>query len=233
MANEEQQHGAVSIGEVINGQIATKIDYLQQLQNAIADHDDCQVYQLLDNQRYAAEIEHREQQPNDSRVMNLVDNLADQLSNYLSSNLIKYLGKAYPFFYYEEYQTGHYRVYFGNWWDRRQFGELDVLNIRFIFNREEYDKLAQAFKLSQAGKRYNSKRIGELSKENERLQSLIDDATTREQRRAELQEELKDITARSGIFESSRNRESRESIVEEIAHLEDLDQEGADGGGKH
>ena len=175
MANEEQQHGAVSIGEVINGQIATKIDYLQQLQNAIADHDDCQVYQLLDNQRYAAEIEHREQQPNDSRVMNLVDNLADQLSNYLSSNLIKYLGKA--------------------------------------------------FKLSQAGKRYNSKRIGELSKENERLQSLIDDATTREQRRAELQEELKDITARSGIFESSRNRESRESIVEEIAHLEDLDQE--------
>lgn len=225
MANEEQQHGAVSIGEVINGQIATKIDYLQQLQNAIADHDDCQVYQLLDNQRYAAEIEHREQQPNDSRVMNLVDNLADQLSNYLSSNLIEYLGKAYPFFYYEEYQTGHYRVYFGNWWDRRQFGELDVLNIRFIFNQEEYDKLAQAFKLSQAGKRYNSKRIGELSKENERLQSLIDDATTREQRRAELQEELKDITARSGIFESSRNRESRESIVEEIAHLEDLDQE--------
>ena len=64
-----------------------------------------------------------------------------------------------------------------------------------------------------------------MSKENERLQSLIDDATTREQRRAELQEELKDITARSGIFESSRNRESRESIVEEIAHLEDLDQE--------
>ena len=62
MANEEQQHGAVSIGEVINGQIATKIDYLQQLQNAIADHNDCQVYQLLDNQRYAAEIEHREQQ---------------------------------------------------------------------------------------------------------------------------------------------------------------------------
>lgn len=37
MANEEQQHGAVSIGEVINGQIATKIDYLQQLQNAIAE----------------------------------------------------------------------------------------------------------------------------------------------------------------------------------------------------
>ena len=153
--------------------------------------------------------------------MNLVDNLADQLSNYLSSNLIKYLGKAYPFFYYEEYQTGHYRVYFGNWWDRRQFGELDVLNIRFIFNQEEYDKLAQAFKLSQAGKRYNSKRIGELSKENERLQSLIDDATTREQRRAELQEELKDITARSGIFESSRNRPRLLIEVFEVSNLFD------------
>ena len=35
MANEEQQHGAVSIGEMINDQIATKIDYLQQLQTPL------------------------------------------------------------------------------------------------------------------------------------------------------------------------------------------------------
>lgn len=144
MANVEQTNGALDVSQAINKQIATKIKYLQELETAVDHHDDCKVYQLLDNQRYAAEIEHREQQPNEQGVMNLVDDLADQLSNFLSANLIQYLGKAYPFFYYEEYQTGHYRIYFGNWWDRRRFGELDVLNIRFAFDQEEYQKLARA-----------------------------------------------------------------------------------------
>lgn len=230
MASEEQAQTAVSIGQMINAQIATKIDYLSRLQKAIQDHADKKVYQLLDNQRYAAAIEHQEKQPNDQRVMNLVDNLADQLSNYLSGGLIKYLGKAYPFFYYEEYQTGHFRVYFGNWWDRRQFGELDVLNIRFVFNQGEYQKLAKAFQLAHENKRYNSDRINELSKQNQHLQGLIDGENAREQERAELQEQLKEIASRSGIFESSKNRESRESIVSRLSKLEEADQESRHAG---
>ena len=183
MANVEQTNGALDVSQAINKQIATKIKYLQELETAVDHHDDCKVYQLLDNQRYAAEIEHREQQPNEQGVMNLVDDLADQLSNFLSANLIQYLGKAYPFFYYEEYQTGHYRIYFGNWWDRRRFGELDVLNIRFAFDQEEYQKLA------------------------------------------ELQSQLKDASAHSGLFESNKNREARQIIVEQISKLEDEEQE--------
>ena len=225
MANVEQTNGALDVSQAINKQIATKIKYLQELETAVDHHDDCKVYQLLDNQRYAAEIEHREQQPNEQGVMNLVDDLADQLSNFLSANLIQYLGKAYPFFYYEEYQTGHYRLYIGNWWDRRRFGELDVLNIRFAFDQEEYQKLARAFELSKQNKRYNSDRIEQISSENDRLQKLIDNRQEREQKRAELQSQLKDASAHSGLFESNKNREARQVIVEQISKLEDEEQE--------
>lgn len=225
MANVEQTNGALDVSQAINKQIATKIKYLQELETAVDHHDDCKVYQLLDNQRYAAEIEHREQQPNEQGVMNLVDDLADQLSNFLSANLIQYLGKAYPFFYYEEYQTGHYRIYFGNWWDRRRFGELDVLNIRFAFDQEEYQKLARAFELSKQNKRYNSDRIEQISSENDRLQKLIDSRQEREQKRAKLQSQLKDASAHSGLFESNKNREARQVIVEQISKLEDEEQE--------
>lgn len=225
MANVEQTNGALDVSQAINKQIAAKIKYLQELETAVDHHDDCKVYQLLDNQRYAAEIEHREQQPNEQGVMNLVDDLADQLSNFLSANLIQYLGRAYPFFYYEEYQTGHYRIYFGNWWDRRRFGELDVLNIRFAFDQEEYQKLARAFELSKQNKRYNSDRIEQISSENDRLQKLIDSRQEREQKRSELQSQLKDASAHSGLFESNKNREARQVIVEQISKLEDEEQE--------
>lgn len=225
MANEKFDNENLDVSEVINQSISQKIKYLTALRAAVADHQDAKIYELLDNQRYAAEIEHREQQANDAGVMNLVDNLADQLSNYLSKGLIDYLGKAYPFFYYEEYQTGHYRIYFGNWWDRRQFGDLDVLNIRFAFNKEEYDKLAQSFKLSEEGKKYNSARIEKLSEENDHLQGLIDSATEREQKKAELQNQLKDANSRSGLFESSKNKEARQDIIDQISALEDETEE--------
>ncbi|GGI63743.1 exonuclease SbcC [Limosilactobacillus caviae] len=225
MASVETNSDALDVTQAINQQIITKVKYLRRFNDAISNHRDREIYQLLDNQRYAKEIEHREQQPNDKGVMNLVDDLADQLSNHLSENLIKYLGKTYPFFYYEEYQTGHYRIYFGNWWDRRQFGELDVLNVRFSFDQTEYEKLRTAFELSRDNKRYNSERINKISSENDRLQDLIDHQREREERKEALQEQLKDISSRSGIWESSRNKESRQELVEQLQKLEDQEDE--------
>ena len=225
MANEEHENRAVEIGSLIERQVAIKIKYLQELNEAIAAHQDRQIYQLLDNQRYAKEIEHREQQPNDQGVMRLVDDLADQLSNYLSKKLIKYLGQAYPFFYYEEYQTGHYRIYFGNWWDRRQFGELDVLNVRFSFDPTEYEKLRRSFELARENKRFNSDRIAEISKQNDHLQDLIDHQREREDRRQQVEQRLEDINSRSGIFESSKNKENRQKLVDQLQKIEDEEQE--------
>lgn len=225
MASEEKSSRAVDVSQKIKHRIATKVKYLQALNQAIDEHQDREVYRLLDNQRYAKEIEHREQQPNDEGVMSLVDDLADQLSDYLSVNLINYLGKAYPFFYYEEYQTGHYRIYFGNWWDRRRFGELDVLNVRFSFDQTEYDMLKESFKLARENKRYNSDRIDKISSENDHLQDLIDHQREREEKKADIQAQLKDINSHSGLFESSRNRETREELVGQLQKLEDQEEE--------
>lgn len=225
MASEKQESKAVDVSQEIEGRISTKVKYLQELNQAIEHHQDRDVYRLLDNQRYAKEIEHREQQPNDEGVMSLVDDLADQLSSYLSINLIKYLGKTYPFFYYEEYQTGHYRIYFGNWWDRRRFGELDVLNVRFSFDQTEYEMLNKSFDLARKNKRYNSDRINKISSENDRLQNLIDHQREREEKRQHVQAELKDINSHSGLFESSRNRETREELVDQLQKLEDQESE--------
>ena len=225
MASKNQDSKAVDVSQEIEGRIATKVKYLQELNYAIDQHHDRDVYRLLDNQRYAKEIEHREQQPNDEGVMSLVDDLADQLSSYLSVNLIKYLGKTYPFFYYEEYQTGHYRIYFGNWWDRRRFGELDVLNVRFSFDQTEYQMLNKSFELARKNKRYNSDRINKISSENDRLQELIDHQREREEKRQQIQAELKDINSRSGLFESSRNRTTREELVTQLQKLEDQETE--------
>ena len=225
MANEEHGNKAVDISTLIEHRVATKVKYLQELNQAVAAHHDREIYRLLDNRRYAKEIEHREQQPNDEGVMSLVDDLADQLSNYLSVKLIKYLGQAYPFFYYEEYQTGHYRIYFGNWWDRRQFGELDVLNVRFSFDQAEYEKLAKSFELARKNKRYNSDRIEKISEQNDHLQALIDNQAAREQRRQSIETQLEEVNSRSSIFESSNNKETRQELVDQQQKIEDEEQE--------
>lgn len=225
MANEEHGNKAVDISTLIEHRVATKVKYLQELNQAVAAHHDREIYRLLDNRRYAKEIEHREQQPNDEGVMSLVDDLADQLSNYLSVKLIKYLGQAYPFFYYEEYQTGHYRIYFGNWWDRRQFGELDVLNVRFSFDQAEYEKLAKSFELARKNKRYNSDRIEKISEQNDHLQALIDNQAAREQRRQSIETQLEEVNSRSSIFESSKNKETRQELVDQLQKIEDEEQE--------
>ncbi|MEY8441253.1 exonuclease SbcC [Lactobacillaceae bacterium 24-114] len=225
MANSEHQQSARSVSEVINERITNKISFLQQVEQAVKDHHDKRIYQLLDNQRYAKEIEHREQQPNNQSVMGLVDDITDLLSNYLSVNLINYLGKKYPFFYYEEYQTGHYRIYFGNWWDRREFGELDVLNVRFSFDANEYEKLQKSFELANSNKRYNSDKIDQISAENDRLQDLIDHESEREEERTNLQAQLKEISSHSGIWESTKNKESRQNLVDALQKLEDENEE--------
>lgn len=225
MAISGHEQAAHDVSEIINQRIAEKVSFLRQVDEAVKDHHDKKIYQLLDNQRYAKEIEHREQQPNNQSVMSLVDDITNYLSNFLSIKLIDYLGKKYPFFYYEEYETGHYRIYFGNWWDRREFGELDVLNVRFLFNDDEYDKLKKTFELSRDNKRYNSDKIDKISAENDRLQDLIDHQREREEQRTELQEQLKDVSSRSGIWESTKNKESRQSLIDALQKLEDEEEE--------
>lgn len=231
MANVVNQDDQTDVSNVINEQITAKISYLQELQQAISQHDDRKIYALLDNQRYASAILHTEKQENDHGVINLVDNLSAQLSNYLSANLIKYLGKAYPFFYYEEYQQGHFKVFFGNWWDRREFGELDVLNIRFAFDQTEYEKLTQSFELAKSNKRFNSQKIQTISEQNDQLQDLIDHSKEREMHKAQIQDQLKETNAKGGMpWESGKQKEARQALIDELSELEDQNEQARNAG---
>ena len=82
----------------------------------------------------------------------------------------------------------------GNWWGRRLFGTVDVLNVEFHFDKREYEKLSKAFELEYENKRLNSDAIERLSKENERLQSLIDSQDERDQQKEKLRAQIKAVS---------------------------------------
>ena len=205
--------------------VTSKIDFLQQLQQAIEAHDDRQVYALIDQQRYDHEIQKKddEGQPDNTT---LISDVFPELSSFLSTRLVEYLHKVYPFFYFEETPKGQYQFYFGNWWGRRLFGTLDVLNVKLVFNDEEYEKVATAFALEAEHKRYNSDQIDDLSQENDRLQQLIDEQDKRDQRKAEIRTQIRQLSQEKGMFfGGAKQRGEKQQLNAELSHLTALDEE--------
>ena len=114
----------------LTNEIKNKLDYLQSLGRAVQAQDDRLVYQLIDSEKYSTEILKARHSSYDKSNERLVEDAYGLVSEYLSSNLIGFLRERYPFFYFEETETGKFQFYFGNWWGRRLFGTLDVLNER-------------------------------------------------------------------------------------------------------
>ncbi|MTV81058.1 exonuclease SbcC [Lactobacillus sp. CRM56-3] len=209
----------------LDSSITQKINYLQTLQDALHDRDDRQIYELIDNTRYAREIK---KSRSTTQTQNLADLVADdhpQLSHYLSQNLIEYLGKTYPFFYYDEVQDGEFDIYFGNWWDRRLFGQLDVLNVAFKFDETEYNKLKRTFELDSANQRYNTENIAQITAKSAELQKLIDQQDERDHQKESLRDQLKEISQRSTLpWDSGKVKEERQTIVDQLSKLADDDE---------
>lgn len=206
--------------------ILAKVTYLNTLEEAVKKQDDRQVYQLIDAKRYAREILQDKDAKLDLTNEKLIVDTYPKLSAYLSENLIDYLREMYPFFYFEEVSLGYFQFYFGNWWGRRLFGTLDVLNVKFEFNEVEYHKLAKAFELEAQNKRLNSDAIEELSRESDDWQELIDQQAERDARKDELRQELKQIAQEKVMpWESSKLKESKQRLVEELSYLTELDEQ--------
>jgi len=143
----------------------------------------------------------------------------------LSDNLIDYLGHIYPFFYYEEFTTGMFHIYFGNWWDRRLFGDLDVINVRFEFDKTEYQKLRDSFGLEGQGQRLNTSKIEAISAESEKLQELVDAQTTRDNEKTKLRDQLKENSGKSSMpWESGKVKGERQDIIDQLTQLADEDE---------
>ena len=149
----------------LTNEIKNKLDYLQSLGRAVQAQDDRLVYQLIDSEKYSTEILKARHSSYDKSNERLVEDAYGLVSEYLSSNLIGFLRERYPFFYFEETETGKFQFYFGNWWGRRLFGTLDVLNVKFNFDENEYQKLARSFEFEAENKRLNTDTIERLSQE--------------------------------------------------------------------
>ncbi|WP_125582843.1 exonuclease SbcC [Levilactobacillus cerevisiae] len=222
MENQEQQ---ASAADTLTQAIASKLDYLSTLQAAVQHGDDRNVYELLDQVRYYQEVKKTRATRTVNHLAELVDNIHPQISHYLSDNLIDYLGHIYPFFYYEEYTTGLFHIYFGNWWDRRLFGDLDVINVKFEFDQKEYQKLKDSFALEAHGQRLNTAQIESISGQSEQLQSLVDAQTTRDNQKADLREQLKENSSKSSMpWDSGKLKDERQDIIDELTKLADEDE---------
>jgi len=222
MENQEQQANAA---DALTQVIAGKLDYLSTMQAAVQHGDDRKIYELLDQVRYYQEVKKTRANRSVNHLAELVDNIHPQISHYLSDNLIDYLGHIYPFFYYEEFTTGMFHIYFGNWWDRRLFGDLDVINVRFEFDKTEYQKLRDSFGLEGQGQRLNTSKIEAISAESEKLQELVDAQTTRDNEKTKLRDQLKENSGKSSMpWESGKVKGERQDIIDQLTQLADEDE---------
>ncbi|WP_178197342.1 exonuclease SbcC [Ligilactobacillus sp. Marseille-Q7487] len=209
--------------------LSTKLQYLQELADAVAKQDDCAIYRLIDQNRYQSEILQNEVTDTDEPYKRLIADSYTQFSAYLSTNLIVFLRQRYPFFYFEETQTGQFRFYFGNWWGRRLFGTLDVLNVKFDFDEIEYQKLAQAFALEAQNKMINSDKIAQLSAKVDELQSLIDSQQQRDQQKDNLRHEIKRNSQEKALpWETGKLKEERQRLIAKLSELTELDEQAHD-----
>lgn len=222
MENQEQQANAA---DALTQVIANKLDYLSTMQAAVQHGDDRKIYELLDQVRYYQEVKKTRADRSVNHLAELVDNIHPQISHYLSDKLIDYLGHIYPFFYYEEFTTGMFHIYFGNWWDRRLFGDLDVINVQFEFDKTEYQKLRDSFALESQSQRLNTSKIEAISAESEKLQELVNAQPKRDNQKTQLREQLKENSGKSSMpWESGKVKTERQEIIDQLTELADEDE---------
>ncbi|GAB5054055.1 MULTISPECIES: exonuclease SbcC [Pediococcus] len=220
---ESQEQPNAKLKQSLSGKIA----YLNALQDAVDQQDDRLTYELLDPERYHTEISSTNEAAK-SGYFSLVDDVRSQIAHYLSYQLIDYLAEIYPFFYYREIAEGEFKILFGNWWDRREFGYLDVLNLEFQFDKDEYQKLSGTFQLDANNKHLNTENIAKISEENKQLETLLSNQDQRDSRKAQLRDQLADTSSNSSFWESGKVKEERQALKDELTKLTEEDQKAAD-----
>lgn len=220
---ESQEQPNAKLKQSLSGKIA----YLNALQDAVDQQDDRLTYELLDPERYHTEISSTNEAAK-SGYFSLVDDVRSQIAHYLSYQLIDYLAEIYPFFYYREIAEGEFKILFGNWWDRREFGYLDVLNLEFQFDKDEYQKLSGTFQLDANNKHLNTESIAKISEENKQLETLLSNQDQRDSRKAQLRDQLADTSSNSSFWESGKVKEERQALKDELTKLTEEDQKAAD-----
>ncbi|MBO8441923.1 MAG: exonuclease SbcC [Firmicutes bacterium] len=200
--------------------LTRKSQFLSKVSKALSEKNDYDLFTLVNPQAYHQLIKKERFQTND--FTNLIDDIYPEICHYLSQNLIKYLNEKYPFFIFQEIDLGKFKIHFGNWWDSRDFGELDVINVKFNFDPDEFDKLVKAFELEEQDKNLNSDKIKELSQRSNSLQELIENQEKRDLKKDELHKQLKEIEDNRSLF-SSHSHEEKQALIDELTKIADED----------
>jgi hypothetical protein len=211
-----------AINDELAADLQTKQAYLAQLENAVMAGDDGQVYELLDRQRYGIEVRHENDAVSNRTFSVLVDDMRPKLNHHLAANLILYLAKEFPFFFYEEKELGVFTLYFGDWWDRREFGRIDPVTVSLIFDPVEYQKLDTMVNLSREDKTLHYDEIEEIKLANAQMQTVLDAQAERDTERAELKQVLAD-TEKKGLFGGSKNADARSEANDRLKQLDAID----------
>ncbi|ANI98039.1 hypothetical protein ACIPCB_02395 [Pediococcus pentosaceus] len=226
MADERMNHEESS-RDILISQLKNKDQYINELAEAIDQHNDLRIYQLLGPLRYRDEINDAFNLEFGEYPFELVKDQRQELAHFLSDNLIDYLIEKFPFFYYREVEKGQFKVFFGNWWDRREIGTLDALNVEYTLDEEKLEKLEKALNIDEAGKTLNSDQINQLSAKNVELQKVVTAQTELEDKQKELMERQNNLSDKGGLFESNKIKEERQQIKEELAKIAEEEEQAA------
>lgn len=210
--------------------LKAKANYVNRLQSALQSHNDLKVYKLLNTTKYYHLMKNK-RYSEDYDYQALVSDLLPQLRHHLSHQLIKYLKRIYPFFYYREDHLGHYQVYFGDWWGHKLFGNLDVINVKFNFNQNEYDKLRQAFDDKHAN--IDSRNIKMVKKQNVHLTKLVNSQNKRDNLKSELESDLKTNESQAKMpWNSARIKRNYNLIMKKLNKLNRSNREAQNAKGR-
>ncbi|UQS86662.1 hypothetical protein MOO44_07195 [Nicoliella spurrieriana] len=219
-----------SSADQLKTSLNAKIYHLNALRDALRHHDDLTIYQSINAERFNSIMQPKKPVDDKYDVSLIVSDIQPELSHYLSDQLIDYLGMEFPFFYYNEYENGRFRMYFGNWWDHKLFGELDVLNVRFEFNDVELNKLGQSFKLEAENKTYYSDDIMEITNESQKLQTLIDSKTDRDAIKSQLKVAIRENESGFTMpWDAAKVKEEHTSLTDQYKQLVAEDDQAAAG----
>ncbi|MFR6558825.1 MAG: hypothetical protein ACLUQY_01845, partial [Weissella confusa] len=124
-----------NLADELQGDLQKKQAFLTKFEEAIMAGDDRQIFEMIDARRYNMTVHDAAGADNNRVLAALVDDLRPKISHHVAKNLIAYLSEKFPFFFYEETEVGVFHLFFGDWWDRREFGVLDPFSVTFIFNK--------------------------------------------------------------------------------------------------
>lgn len=215
-----------NLADELQGDLQKKQAFLTKFEEAIMAGDDRQILEMIDARRYNMTVHDAAGADNNRVLAALVDDLRPKISHHVAKNLIAYLSEKFPFFFYEETEVGVFHLFFGDWWDRREFGVLDPFSVTFIFNKAAFELLKQSVELSKTEETVHATERAEIERLLTGMRETVAGQPDRDKERAELEEKKTELENKKGLFK--RNGDELAELQVKLDALDATDKKAAD-----